>query len=103
MITCCRYNIEIRHLHFLWCYTVMLHVCNFFTYFVICCALCGSLTFNFDGTESNGLKYGDKPGGFVKSPGSVVVVRIVSIVLRDTGMLTMIDGPGLTDDSRKAR
>jgi len=28
-------------------------------------------------------KYGDKPGDFVKSPGSVVVVRIVSVVLRD--------------------
>ena len=32
------------------------------------------LTFRFEGTESNGLEYGDKPGGFVKSPGSVVVV-----------------------------
>ena len=30
---------------------------------------------------------------FVKSPGSVVVVRIVSVVLRDAEMLTMIDGP----------
>ena len=61
MTTCCRchqlhllfrycYNIEIRHLHFLWCYTVMLLVCNFLT-----CLLY---------TESNGLDYGDKPGGF---------------------------------------
>ena len=38
------------------------------------------LTFTFEGTESNGLEYGDKPGGFVKSPGSVVVV---AVVLRD--------------------
>ena len=48
-------------------------------------------TFRFEGTESNGLEYGDKPGGFVKSPGSVVVVRskainylhLVAVVLRD--------------------
>ena len=34
------------------------------------------LTFRFDGTEfaeSNGLRYRDKPGGFVKCLGSVVV------------------------------
>ena len=42
--------------------------------------LMNSLTIRFEGTESNGLEYGDKPGGFVKSPGSVVVV---TVVLRD--------------------
>ena len=43
MITCCRYNIEIRHLHFLWCYIVMLHVCNFFNLFAVCWVVCCSL------------------------------------------------------------
>ena len=62
----------------------MLLVCNFFICFAICWAVCSaSLSIRFEGTESNGLRYGDKPGGFVKSPGSVVVVRIVSVVLRD--------------------
>ena len=49
------------------------------------------MTIRFEGTEFNGLEYGDKPGGFVKSPGSVVVVRskainylhLVAVVLGD--------------------
>ena len=37
------------------------------------------MTIGFEEAESNGLTYGNKPGGFVKSPGIVVVVRSKAI------------------------